>query len=133
MERLIIEKRDNSPKIILDPDHNILEISGESRPEDVRKFYEPVLKWVDKWGEELNKQTDFSKINEFVFMLDYFNSSSAKYIMNIIIKLNDIRNNNPNIKIEIIWKYEISDEDMLSAGQEFQNITKIPFKFVVIK
>ena len=43
MRKLIIEPRSNSPKVILDPEKKIYLISGESRPPDVREFYEPVL------------------------------------------------------------------------------------------
>ena len=43
MEKLIIEATGNSPRIVLDPESRNFEFSGESRPENVRKFYLPIL------------------------------------------------------------------------------------------
>jgi hypothetical protein len=49
MEKLIIEATVNSPRIVLDPDEQSFEFSGESRPENVRNFYLPVLEWLEKF------------------------------------------------------------------------------------
>ncbi len=129
MQALIIEATDNSPKVIFDPARSVFEISGESRPEDVRKFYEPILQWIDGFGAFLKQQNSTQKI-QFNFIFEYFNSSSAKYVMDIMSKLNDIKLSNNNINIEICWHYDEMDEDMLEAGEEFENITQIPFKFI---
>ncbi len=129
MEALVIEATESSPKIVFDPAANQFEISGESRPEDVRKFYEPVLSWIDGFGKSLASQ---SKTIEFNFIFEYFNSSSAKYIMDIMSKINDIQADNSNVKVQICWHYEEMDEDILEAGEEFQSITQIPFKFISI-
>lgn len=139
MEALIIEPTENSPKVILDPDNNKFEISGESRPEDVRKFYEPVLEWLDQYNKYLywllqqNPGGDSKKV-QFNFIFEYFNSSSAKYIMDIMFKLGEIvENEELNVKVEVNWHYDEPDEDMLEAGEEFENITDIPFNFVIIE
>ncbi len=131
MQALNIEATENSPKIVLDPSAGKFEISGESRPEDVRKFYEPILEWIEQYGKELSSagQTDL----QFDFIFEYFNSSSAKYIMDIMSKINDIQVNNSNVNVQIRWHYEEMDEDMQEAGEEFQNITEIPFKFIAIE
>ena len=52
MEKLIIEPTLNSPSVILDPADNRFEFSGESRPENVRNFYMPVLEWLEKFATE---------------------------------------------------------------------------------
>ncbi len=129
MEALRIEATESSPKITFDPSENFFEISGESRPEDVRKFYEPVLEWIHNFGASLSGQ---SKEIQFNFNFEYFNSSSAKYIMDIMSKIDDIQSENAGIKIQICWHYEEMDEDILEAGEEFQSITDIPFKFIPI-
>ncbi len=137
MQALILEATENSPKVIFDPSKSLFEISGESRPEDVRKFYEPILGWIDQFEQNLLSETNSytngqTKDLKFSFIFEYFNSSSAKYIMDIMAKLNEIQINNPKLKFEILWHYEKMDEDMQEAGEEFQNITKIPFRFIVI-
>lgn len=132
MQALKIEETENSPRVILDPGGNVFEISGESRPEDVRKFYEPILNWIEEFGNELASSSEQRQL-QFNFVFEYFNSSSAKYIMDIMSKINDIQVSNSSVDVQICWHYEEMDEDMLEAGEEFQNITEIPFKFVVIE
>jgi hypothetical protein len=131
MESLIIDSTDSSPKVVFDPANGIFEVSGESRPEDVRKFYEPILDWIDRYGKHVKSNPPTQKI-QFNFIFEYFNSSSAKYVMDIMSKLNEIKISNKTMDIEICWHYDEMDEDMLEAGQEFQNITQIPFKFITL-
>ncbi|MCI5054469.1 MAG: DUF1987 domain-containing protein, partial [Flavobacteriales bacterium] len=84
MNKLSIESTESSPKVLLDPESFYFEISGESRPEDVRKFYEPVLSWMDDFNGYLGQVTaGGQKAVVFNFIFEYFNSSSAKYIMDI--------------------------------------------------
>ena len=138
MDALIIEETENSPKIHFDPAELNFEISGESRPEDVRKFYEPVLEWFDQFNSYLYWLTDKyadgeKKLIQFNFKFEYFNSSSAKYVMDIMAKLSEIQTNCPKAKIVICWHYDEMDEDMQEAGEEFENITNIPFEYVVVE
>lgn len=136
MDALILESTENTPKVSLDHTKDFYEISGESRPEDVRKFYEPILEWMDKFNAYLywlSENGAEQKKIIFNFRFEYFNSSSAKYIMDIMNKLAHIQSNCKNAHIDICWNYDEPDEDMLEAGEEFKNITNLPFKFVPIK
>ena len=47
MEILKIESTEDNPRIVLDRESNILEISGRSLPEDVKTFYEPMMSWIE--------------------------------------------------------------------------------------
>ena len=58
MRKLIIDQTENSPKVILDPDKKIFEISGESRPPDVPLFYDEILRWLDEYTLHLSKSHD---------------------------------------------------------------------------
>ena len=49
MRKLIINQTNSSPKVLLDPEKKIFEISGESRPPDVQEFYEQILSWLDDY------------------------------------------------------------------------------------
>lgn len=130
MDALIIESTEVSPKIIFDPENNIFEISGESRPENVRKFYDPIINWLDEYGRILlQKKEDKSTL--FTFKFEYFNSSSAKFIMDILKKIESLHLK--GIKFSINWYYDEGDEDMEETGGEFARIIEIPFKFIVNK
>jgi len=128
MEKLIIEPTFNSPSVILDPGSNKFEFSGESRPENVRKFYLPILEWLEKFAEE-QKGSSARLSNLLVqFDFEYFNSTSAKYILDIFKALNVL--NDIGIEIQVKWLYEEDDEDMLEVGQEMSRMSKLEFEYV---
>ena len=58
MRKLIIEQTPSSPVVILDPDKKIYQITGESRPPDVREFYDQILAWMDDFSMLLIKPDD---------------------------------------------------------------------------
>jgi hypothetical protein len=128
MKNLVIRQTASSPKINFDPDKNIFEISGESRSHDVPKFYEVVLKWLDEFSMRLDKTDTSSEPMVFNFNFEYFNSLSAKYILDFIKQLANISSKGKNVVIK--WYYEEDDMDMLEAGREMSRIARVPFEFI---
>lgn len=131
MEKLIIEATVNSPKIVLDPESKLFEFSGESRPENVRNFYLPVLEWLEKYTSHesgLNKAQRTPALN-CIFNFEYFNSTSAKYILDIFKSLNAL--NTLGLDLDIKWFYEEDDEDMLEVGEEMSRMSKLKFEYII--
>jgi hypothetical protein len=122
MEVLDIRATNDTPKVLLDPENNIYEISGRSLPEDVVSFYQPVLDWLDEFKELPNGEI------EFVFKYIYFNTATSKLIQDILIKLEEIHENGG--KVKVLWFYEEEDEDMLDLGEEFSENVDIPFEII---
>ncbi len=60
METIKIQGTEDTPRIILDAEKELLEISGRSLPEDVSAFYEPVLNWLNEYAENPNDKTIFN-------------------------------------------------------------------------
>lgn len=117
MLKLELEETQDTPRIVLDADSSIFEISGRSLPEDCVDFYTPVFSWIAEYKKSPNPTT------LFVFKLDYFNTASSKIILDILIALKDISG------IKIKWYYSDDDEDILDAGTEFAEQVLIPFEF----
>jgi len=84
MRNLIIEPTPKTPKVILNADINVFEISGRSIPEDSVGFYQRVLGWIDEYGKAPNPKTNFK------FELEYFNTSSSKNILDLLKKFEAI-------------------------------------------
>ncbi|OFX80150.1 MAG: hypothetical protein A2X12_01845 [Bacteroidetes bacterium GWE2_29_8] len=126
MNTLRIESTEISPKIVYDANKYHFEIIGESRPENVREFYDPVIEWMDNFINEINIEKELN----FDFKLEYFNSSSAKYILDILYKLTEY--NAKGLIITINWYYEDGDDDMLEAGQEMSRMVSFKFNYVII-
>lgn len=133
MEKLIIEPTLSSPRVILDPEKKVFEFSGESRPENVKRFFMPVLEWLEKYADELSGQDpNKGKIPlEFHFNFEYFNSTSAKFILDIFKTLSKL--NSEGGEVGVKWHYEEDDEDMLEVGKEMSRMAKLPFEFVEMK
>jgi SiaC family regulatory phosphoprotein len=120
MEILSIEGTDDTPKIILDKKNGKFEISGRSLPEDSVEFYKPILEWITDYSKEPNATT------QFVFKLEYSNTSSSKLIQDILVALEKIKG------VNVLWCFQKDDEDMEEAGREFSDRVDIPFEFKLI-
>jgi hypothetical protein len=129
MEKLIIEATMNSPRVVLDHENNQFEFSGESRPENVRNFYLPVLDWLEQFSGELSKQKEKTSLI-FDFNFEYFNSTSAKYILDIFKTLYGIHEGGNEVLIR--WHYEEDDEDMYEVGMEMSRMSRLPFEYVEV-
>jgi hypothetical protein len=128
MRKLIIDRTMSTPEVILDPENKIFMISGESRPADVWQFYNNIILWLDDFSTSLIDSGSIDKTMEFNFNLEYFNSSSAKSILDICKILSGLRNSGIDLKVN--WHYVKNDFDMLEVGKEISNIVKFPFSFV---
>jgi len=122
METIKIQGTEDTPRIILDAGTETLEISGRSLPEDVTSFYEPVLNWLNEYAGHPNKKTIFN------FKLTYFNTASSKLLLDILMVLEEIRENGHDVLIR--WHYPEDDEDMAEAGEEYADIVDVPFEQV---
>ena len=132
MRELIIESTSNSPKVVFEPGNSRFEISGESRPENVSAFYKPILDWIKEFESASEKMTkQMNSPFEFNFNLDYFNSTSAKFILDFCKKLGKLYAQGH--KIIVRWYYEEDDEDMLEVGREMSRMAKMPFEYIEIK
>ncbi len=125
--KLIIQQTNYSPKVVLDPENNAYEISGESRPPDVHEFYDLVLTWLDDFSMYLEASHNIEDPIVFNLNFEYFNSSSAKYILDFCKQLAGINSNWGNLAIR--WHYDHDDPDMLEAGREISRIAELPFEY----
>jgi hypothetical protein len=122
METIKIQGTEDTPKIMLDAENDIFEISGRSLPEDVSSFYEPVLNWLNEYAESPKDKTVFN------FKLTYFNTASSKLLLDILMKLEEMHEKGQDVLIR--WHYPEDDEDMAEAGEEYADIVDVPFEQV---
>jgi len=126
--KLIIDKTNTTPEVILDPEKKIYKISGESRPSDVREFYDQIITWLIDFRQEFTKTNDLKEPVNFCFNLEYFNSSSSKLILDICKILSSLKLAGFNVTIN--WCYDPEDIDMREVGVELSNIVKVPFEYI---
>lgn len=126
MKPLIIKGTEYSPEITFKSDTATFKVSGESRPEDAGKLYGSVLKWLEAYLAEINHKD--SSVLKFEFNLLYFNTVSAKYILEIMRLL--YISHSEGKKVQIVWHYKERDEDIKESGEEFARLVNLPFEFV---
>ncbi len=112
MPNLKIAATDRSPEVDFDFDKHRLRLKGESYPEDVAAFYGPVFEALDQYLRQLGDGAC-----AFEFELIYFNSSSAKAIMSLLEKLDDVAAKSASVTIN--WYYDEEDDTMRELGEEF--------------
>jgi hypothetical protein len=111
MNNLFVESTINTPTIKFGTDGRLL-MEGRSLPENVAKFYQPLVEWCARLTAEVVKMD----IN-----LEYINSASAKKILELL-KVLDA--NNHIKEFIVIWHYEKDDEDVLENGQIFEELLR---------
>ena len=132
MEVLKIKGTNVSPEVLFDSKAMTFEMSGYSRPENVRDFYMPVLNWLEQFVVELTTaRPSISKPIAFNFKLVYFNSSSAKFLFDMINHINTIHRN--NFPVMINWYFDEDDEELREAGEELSEMAEFPFSYYEVK
>ena len=126
MENLVIEGGIKTPTVKLDHDNRQLLLEGRSIPEDTIRFFEPILKWIEEYI-----QTDRDAGTDLHINLEYFNTSTSRYLFGIF-KILETYHTKGN-QIMIHWYYEKDDFEMLESGEDYASILKIPFNMVPVE
>lgn len=121
MDKIVIQKTKTSPEVVMDFDKGVLDIIGESYPENAVVFYKPVFDW-------LNTIISSKKSLKVNFKLDYFNTSSSKCVIDILDTLDSYFKDSG--QVEVKWFYKEDDDDMLETGEEFSSDIKLPFELI---
>ncbi|HBZ65591.1 MAG TPA: nuclear pore complex subunit [Bacteroidales bacterium] len=123
LKTLLIEKTRQTPFIHFIPEEGLFKIGGRSIPENTFAFYEPVIAWLEDYVK------DPAKVTVFEVHLEYFNTSSSKFILELFRKLQQVKNVSGS-EFEVIWFYDKDDEEMMETGEDYRDLTGIPFKIV---
>jgi hypothetical protein len=118
MEPLIIKASNETPEVILDPQKEHYSIKGHSFPEDVSKYYLPVINWLKSNAKNIEHQIclrlDF----------DYINSASTKILMDVFTVLEEETKESEN-EATIYWLYDEDDNDNLDQGRFYEKLLNI--------
>lgn len=125
MKNYSIGSTEKTPHIELNQNTGNIEIRGKSIPEDSYRFFEPLTIWLDEYVKNPAPQT------EMKVALEYFNTSSAKVLLEVFKQLN-LLNKAGKSAVRISWIYESDDEDMLEAGKDYQGTIEVPVNFVPV-
>ncbi|KAA5604520.1 DUF1987 domain-containing protein [Roseospira marina] len=112
MDMIRIEATDRSPEVVFDFDQGRFTLSGESYPEDSAAFFAPLLAAVRTYlSDEQPKPVTFD------LSMHYFNSSSAKALMNLFQDLEEAAEQGWPTTVN--WHYHPDDDTMAEFGEDF--------------
>ncbi len=112
MDALELPATVRTPQVSFNFSDNRFRLVGESYPEDVSSFYNPLFDALDEYLEGLA-----SGQCRFDFELIYFNSSSAKAIMLLMGKLDEAASR--GCQVDVYWFYDPEDNTMEELGEDF--------------
>lgn len=121
MELVSLESTKKTPNVLLDPSGRI-RIGGRSIPEDASKFYDNILNWVLDY---CHTPSDSTVVD---IELEYFNSGSAKFVMQILRELSELLAEGRELKVN--WYYEEGDDDILERGEYYSSILDLEINFI---
>lgn len=117
MNLLDIKATNSTPEVTYEKGRNLL-IKGRSIPEDVVKFYQPLIDWAEK--------LDVSLLTVDM-QLEFINSSSSKKLL-YFLKVLDANNHIKELNVN--WHYEQDDEEVLEQGQIYEELLmKASFRY----
>jgi hypothetical protein len=123
MENLYIpvnEEEQDKPSVSFNAETGKCEISGESFPETTTEFYGQLMEWLEQYTAEVKGPIDF------VFNLSYFNTSSSKRILHIMILLQEYKEKGGLVTAQ--WNYDPEDLDLEEDIEDLKVISKLDLK-----
>lgn len=122
MEHLKIEGTKQSPFVDFNAETGKLELSGRSIPENSFEFYNPLLEWLMEYAKQPKEETVLK------VYLEYFNTSSSKYILEVLKKLKEVLKND-DASVRVDWYYDADDEEMMETGEDYEDVTGLEFEY----
>jgi len=121
MNVLKIKGNDSDNEVILDGERGIFEFSGRFLPQKTREFFEPILTWLEEYSKDPHRKS------VVIFKMDYFNTSSSKKFLDILLLFQDIHSKGFDVEIE--WYHQKDDIDLKDAGLGYAELVELPFKY----
>ncbi|MBO4243957.1 MAG: DUF1987 domain-containing protein [Bacteroidales bacterium] len=120
METIKITGNMKTPSVLLDPESGVLELAGRSIPENTESLYKPLLEWVEEYVKDPAPTTTVN------IKFEYFNSSSAKYLIRFLEFVTQLKKEGKNLIIN--WFYD--DDELFEYGQDYQDVLEMKFNFM---
>lgn len=115
-----------TPDIKLNAQTGICEMTGESYLENTGNFYAPVLRWIETYiAQEKPAPIVFN------FRLTYFNTSSSKAILEILLLFRQMQDSGGSVKVN--WYYPDDDFDLLAEAEDFIDDSGMEFNLIPYK
>jgi hypothetical protein len=119
MNDLKIEGSQSTPAISSDYAAGVLEMRGDSYPENSFELFSPVLDWIEAYLRDGDRPLTLN------LQLLYLNTSSVKAMMDIFDILEEAHGKGR--KVAVNWYYDEQNERVAELAEEFKEDCTFPF------
>jgi len=118
------EKTTSTPYILIDEAKGYMKMGGKSFPEKAGEFFSDVSAWLDAY-----LATDFGKF-VFDFQMEYYNSSTLKVMLDMMLKMD--KHSVGSNKIVINWISAEDDDIAIESGEDIkEDMVNLEFNLVI--
>lgn len=119
------QKTGSTPYVLVDEEKSYMKFEGESFHENISAFFKEVNDWLDN-----HLESDFDTLT-FDCEMEYFNSSTAKLLLNMLIDMDE--HTSDNKKIIVNWITTEDNDIIIECGEDFQEeMEKLEFNLVIM-
>jgi len=118
------QKTTSTPYILIDEEKNYMKIEGLCFNENVIDFFMEIKNWLDKYL--------LTNFKEFTFdcAMEYFNSSTVKVLLNMIMKMDEYSVGKN--KVIINWITVKENEIIIECGEDFrEEVENLTFNIII--
>lgn len=119
MNNLNLPQTTSTPAILADWEAGLIQMKGDSYPENSFEVFQPLIDWVacflEKAGRPLHLELE----------LVYLNTSSIRSMMDIFDQLEAAHKNGAVVSAR--WAYDVANERVGSLAEEFREDCGFPF------
>ncbi|RZI44779.1 DUF1987 domain-containing protein [Herbaspirillum sp. HC18] len=119
MNNLNIESTQSTPSIFADAAAGVVEMRGDSYPENSFELFSPVMQWIEAYLRDENGLT----LNLYLL---YLNTSSVKAMMDIFDILEEAHR--AGRKVAVNWFYDEQNERVAELAEEFKEDCSFAFE-----
>jgi len=122
--RLEIEKTNMTPYVLIDESKRYMSFKGESYHSNAIEFFSEISDWLGRF-----LKTDFDKFT-FDCELRFFNSSSVKILLNMLLDMDDAKNAK---NITVNWIAPANNAIIIECGEDFKtDLKNITFNVALV-
>jgi hypothetical protein len=122
--RLEKEKTTSTPFVLIDEERSYMKLEGRSFNENVAEFFKEVNDWMDGY------LTSGFETFTFDCAISYFNSSTTKLLLNMLLKMDSHASKEK--KIVVNWITTADNEIMMECGEDFRDdLNNLQFNLII--
>jgi hypothetical protein len=122
MNDLNISSTQSSPSVCTESASGILEMRGDSYPENSFEFFAPIIQWVEEFLESGHAPLALQ------LHLLYLNTSSVKAMMDIFDLLEEAHKEGKSVSVH--WFYDPENDRIAELAEEFKEDCTFTFEIV---